>query len=141
MLSPIELILPRLEGVVTRPNGQYFARCPAHEDKSPSLSIKELNDGKVLVYCFAQCGTEAICDAMGVKMRDLFPDGGLTHEYRRTPRWNYKDLLSILSVESAVVEIASAMISRGEVLPPTEQARLEQATQRIRQIVGVARVA
>lgn len=50
-------------------------QCPAHEDRSPSLSIREGDDGRVLVHCFAGCSIEAICEALGWQMADLFPDG------------------------------------------------------------------
>ena len=35
--------------------GGWMARCPAHEDRNPSLSIHDANDGKVLVRCHAGC--------------------------------------------------------------------------------------
>jgi KaiC/GvpD/RAD55 family RecA-like ATPase len=34
---------------------QWLAPCPYHEDKSPSLSIGEGDDGRVLVHCHAGC--------------------------------------------------------------------------------------
>jgi putative DNA primase/helicase len=57
-------VLPRLEGVRRHP-GYYVARCPAHTDRNPSLSIREGEDGKVLLKCFAGCLYEAIRDALG----------------------------------------------------------------------------
>jgi len=39
-------------------------RCPAHEDRTPSLRLKEGNDGRALVTCFAGCTFEAIRDAL-----------------------------------------------------------------------------
>ena len=33
----------------------WMARCPAHKDRDPSLSITASNDGKVLVHCHAGC--------------------------------------------------------------------------------------
>jgi putative DNA primase/helicase len=47
-------ILERLEGVERR-NGYWMALCPAHNDHNPSLSIKEGDDGKPLLYCHAGC--------------------------------------------------------------------------------------
>lgn len=49
----------------------FQARCPAHEDNNPSLSISE-NSGKLLIYCHAGCTTESVCNALGIKIRDLF---------------------------------------------------------------------
>ncbi|NQW09429.1 MAG: toprim domain-containing protein [Alphaproteobacteria bacterium] len=35
--------------------GGWIARCPAHEDRTPSLSIRESDDGTLLVHCHAGC--------------------------------------------------------------------------------------
>ncbi|HVO12173.1 MAG TPA: DnaB-like helicase C-terminal domain-containing protein [Vicinamibacteria bacterium] len=41
----------------------YVARCPAHEDRNPSLSIAEKN-GTLLFRCFVGCSFEAIAAAL-----------------------------------------------------------------------------
>lgn len=54
-------------------NGKgWVARCPAHEDRAPSLSINEGLNGKVLLYCHAGCSLDAICAALGITQADLF---------------------------------------------------------------------
>lgn len=55
------------------------ARCPAHEDRSPSLSISE-RDGKVLVRCHAGCEQDAVLDAL--RQRGLWPDTRDNESYR-----------------------------------------------------------
>tara|TARA_B110000008_G_scaffold36796_1_gene33321 strand:+ start:762 stop:1601 length:840 start_codon:yes stop_codon:yes gene_type:complete len=45
----------------------YIDRCPAHEDKNPSLSINYGADGKLLLHCFAGCSFEEIINAAGIK--------------------------------------------------------------------------
>jgi hypothetical protein len=52
----------------------WTARCPAHDDKWPSLSIAEGRDGRVLMHCHAGCRTEDIVAAIGLSMVDLFPE-------------------------------------------------------------------
>jgi hypothetical protein len=52
--------------------GRWQARCPAHDDRSPSLSICEGRDGRALVRCFAGCSLDAILMAMGLTYKDLF---------------------------------------------------------------------
>lgn len=52
--------------------GTWMAQCPAHDDRSASLSIKEANDGRVLLNCFAGCEVTAICDSLGLLLSDLF---------------------------------------------------------------------
>jgi len=64
-------LLQRLKGV--KGNGkQYKALCPAHDDKTPSLSIGE-SDGKILLHCHVGCATENILGALGLEMKDLLP--------------------------------------------------------------------
>ena len=40
--------------------GGWMARCPAHDDRKPSLSIRDADDGKVLVRCHAGCDQEQV---------------------------------------------------------------------------------
>lgn len=55
----------------TAPNS-WVACCPAHDDKSPSLSIKDDN-GAVLFHCFGGCDSNSILTAAGLKWRDILP--------------------------------------------------------------------
>lgn len=79
----MNLILARLENVRPSANG-WTARCPAHDDNNPSLSIREAEDGKILIRCWAGCPTEAVMTALGLSMRDLFPAGTSTPVRRQT---------------------------------------------------------
>ena len=69
----IEDILSRFEGVEQTAPDNWMARCPAHGDANPSLSITRKPDGKVLMHCFAGCTVEEICAAVGLKTSDLMP--------------------------------------------------------------------
>src|SRR5262249_9415954 len=51
----------------------YSCRCPAHDDKSPSLSIRDKN-GRILLKCYAGCTNQSIVAKLGLSMRDLFGD-------------------------------------------------------------------
>jgi putative DNA primase/helicase len=44
--------------------GGWVARCPAHDDRTPSLSIREISNGKILVRCFAGCRQKDVIDAL-----------------------------------------------------------------------------
>ena len=56
-----------------KPSGTgWMARCPAHEDRNPSLSISEGDHWKVLLCCLAGCRNLAVCEAVGLKFADLF---------------------------------------------------------------------
>ncbi len=69
------------------PLHKAIARCPAHEDRLPSLSLAEGADGRALLHCFAGCDTGAeILPALGLAWSDLFPDGHRHAGPRRTVR-------------------------------------------------------
>jgi putative DNA primase/helicase len=42
----------------------WMARCPAHRDREPSLSIRISGDGKILVHCHAGCGQRGVIEAL-----------------------------------------------------------------------------
>jgi putative DNA primase/helicase len=54
-----------------RAGNGWTARCPAHDDRSPSLSIREASDGKLLVCCHAGCGQAKVIHAL--RDRGLWP--------------------------------------------------------------------
>lgn len=78
----INELLPRLKKVSKSGNG-YTALCPAHNDHNPSLSISESKDGKILLKCHTGCSCADVCEALGIKEKDLFPDNKT--EYRQKP--------------------------------------------------------
>lgn len=53
------------------------ALCPAHDDTNASLSLREGDEGKALLYCHAGCDVAAVADALGLRMQDLFSDEGV----------------------------------------------------------------
>lgn len=76
-MTPLELVLSKL--LNARRSGQgWSARCPAHDDQTPSLSIHEGDDGKVLVMCHAGCKVEAVCGAIGLRVVDLMPTANVS---------------------------------------------------------------
>ena len=81
---PVRQLLERLERVESR-NGSYLALCPAHEDREPSLSVGEGDDGRALIKCFAGCTPQNITDALGLQMSDLFEHRNGAPARRRRP--------------------------------------------------------
>lgn len=69
-------LAPRPLDVVTDRLQKYargMALCPAHDDRAQSLSIKEAEDGRVLVNCHAGCTFEEIAAALGLSAQEFFP--------------------------------------------------------------------
>ena len=79
-----EIIARALGG---RKAGQgWTARCPVHNDRTPSLSIRDSDDDKVLVHCHAGCDQREVIAAL--KEQGLWPDHGtrlLSQAARRMP--------------------------------------------------------
>jgi hypothetical protein len=76
--------------------GQAIAQCPAHDDRNPSLSIRQI-EGQALIYCHAGCDSRDVLKALGLTMGDLFDDPkGATYRYEdgrlvhRTPDKQFK---------------------------------------------------
>jgi hypothetical protein len=67
-----------LERVLSRTNARknghgWMARCPAHDDGSPSLSIRQGDKG-ALLKCHAGCAPESILEALGLTWPETFDD-------------------------------------------------------------------
>lgn len=70
VLLTIDDLLSRLSGV--KPHGDnYQAKCPAHDDSTASLSVKQAPNGSILFRCFAGCTYNAIRDALGLSTGQL----------------------------------------------------------------------
>ena len=79
------ILLARLAGVRARGTGSWVARCPAHDDRTPSLSVRETDQGVILLHCFAGCEAQEVVEAVGLQQRDLFPKLP-ADMHRATPR-------------------------------------------------------
>ena len=76
-MTPVELVLSKLPDAKRNGKG-WTARCPAHDDRRPSLSVNEGKNSKALVFCFAGCSKPEVVTALGLRMRDLMPTDTLT---------------------------------------------------------------
>lgn len=77
-MNKITQLIDRLDGVRKTGTDRYIAKCPAHDDGDPSLSIRELPDGRILLHCFSGgCGGLDILSAIGLEWQDVMPDDGL----------------------------------------------------------------
>ncbi len=129
----IDTLISRLDGVKQTGNGRYLASCPAHDDRSPSLAIKDGDDGRVLVHCFAGCETEDVLSAIGLTFADVMPERiGQDHAYKPVRnRISPRDALATLDHESLVVAIIGADFLEHKEIDGETWDRLGAAVQRI----------
>ena len=134
----VDALLSQLTGVRRTGSGRWIAKCPAHNDRSPSLSVRELNDGRILVHCFASCEVGSILAAVDLGFSDLYPERPISHRERGI-RFNPRDLLLLVAREAWVVALAAEDISRGKPLNSPDHKRLLSAVGRILRVADATR--
>lgn len=128
-----DALLSRLRGVQGR--GPYRAICPAHESKrgTRTLAVRETDDGRVLVHCFAGCDVNEILAAVGLELDHLFPPR--VDDNNRRPRerrpFHAADALRLVEFECFFPVAAARKLASGQVLDPDEHDRLLEAVRRI----------
>lgn len=134
-----DTILQRLDMVKPTGDGRWIARCPAHDDRSPSLSIREADDGRVLLHCHCGCGAIDVLRAVGATWKDVFPEKiASNHRTRKAPPVPYRDVLIALRHESMVVLLCADAALR-HALTPDDTARLTVAVSRIETATRITR--
>ena len=123
----VTAILSRLAGVKKTPKG-WVAKCPAHQDKSPSLFVSVRHDNSTGMYCFAGCETHDVVAAIGLTMADLFADSPNEQNYRSParPRMTHADALRLLSAEAGTLLLMVADLLDGKL--PNEDAYARACT-------------
>ena len=118
----VQTVIDRLDHCRQTGKDQWIARCPAHSDNGPSLSIKESSDGRILVHCFAGCGALEVITSIGLDWGDLFPPD----DQYRAEKKHYQR-----SVDELVVEIAMADLHAGKLMNRDDRMRCREAMERI----------
>lgn len=126
-----DAFISRLEKCKRTGNGTWLACCPAHEDRSPSMSVREVEDGRVLVHCFAGCGVDAILGAVGLEFDALFPPKPIDNSPKVRRPYPAADVLEALAGEAQLVALAACNIGNGCDLTESDKARLLVAQARI----------
>jgi len=128
-----QVLLSRLQKVRSEGHDRWRACCPAHDDGTPSLSIKALDDGRVLLYCRAHCKVEEVLGALGLQFSDLYPDQLLGHGLKGArPRWiSARQALEIVAKESLLVAVLATDQAQGKLLSEADRSRLMCAAGRI----------
>ena len=124
-------VLNRFDGVRETGSGQYSCRCPAHEDKSNSLGMKQGEGDRILLNCFAGCDTKHILDAVGLTWKDILPDNEVTKEIK-TSGFNPYSVLKMIRDEVLIIGLASADIRKGKALNDEDHDRLLKAVGNVR---------
>ena len=135
-----DVLLARLDKVRRVGAGKWTARCPAHPDKSPSLSIAEKDDGRVLIHCFAGCSLPEVLSAVSVDIAELWPPRPLTFERIRPERrpWIPSDVFEIARFEISIGALIASDMHKNRAISEQDYERLRRACSRLEHIAEAA---
>jgi len=136
-----DTLLSRLLKVKRTGPSRWIACCPAHDDKHPSLGIRELDDGTVLLRCHAeQCGAADIVHAVGLELHELFPAKPIEGHSRPPERRPFlpSDVFDVVKIEIGVVAIIAADMHKDRAVSESDYERLMTAANRL---AGIAEAA
>lgn len=129
-----EAFLAHCDKVRATGAGTWLACCPSHQDKTPSMSVKELDDGRVLIHCFGGCTVEEILGSVGMGFDALFPDklpSGKEFSPNLRRPFPAADVLEAVAEETMVVLVAAYRLATELPLTDDDRKRLMLAYQRI----------
>ena len=125
-------ILGHLDGVRSTGSGRWIARCPAHEDNTPSLAIREV-ENRVLLYCHAGCDVYEVVNAVGLGLSDLFPERVEAKGNKPLSKpFPATDILYCLNSELTFLTLCADKLANGQKLGESDRVRLHLCASRIR---------
>ena len=65
--------IEKLQGKEEKSSYEYMALCPHHGDARLSLWVKLEENGRIAIHCHAGCSASDVCNALGFKLRILYP--------------------------------------------------------------------
>lgn len=139
-MNNVNTLLARLDRVKQTGRDSWMACCPAHDDRSASLSIRETEDGRILVHCFAGCSVHEAVGSAGLSIDDLFPPRSVHHAKPERRAFPAADVLRAISFEALVVATAGVSLLAGQPFSDVDRARLILAVSRIQAAMTAAGV-
>ena|SRR5688572_24937583 len=134
----VDKLLASLRKVRPTANGEWVACCPAHEDKTPSLAIKDNGDGRILIHCFAGCPVENVVSSVGLNLSDLMPENQPMHHALRRVPFNSRTVLEAIAFSATMVAIAASDMSAGKPVSVADKDALWDVSNRITEAVDYA---
>lgn len=127
----VDALLSRLENVKKTGTGRWIARCPSHADRRASLSIRELDDGRVLIHDFAGCSVHEVLTAADLDFEALFPKREVSSGKPERRPFPAADVLRAVAFEALVVSAVALNIAKPLPLSDARRARLITAAERL----------
>jgi hypothetical protein len=133
-----DTLLSRLNKVKRTGPGKWIACCPAHQDRHPSMGIREMDDGRVLIRCYSGCGAADILGAVGLDFSDLFPPKPIEHANPERRPFMPSDVYEVARMEVGVVAIIAADMHKQRAVSDADYDRLLAAANKLSRIAEAA---
>lgn len=129
--NSVRVLLSRLDGVMRNGESRWMAKCPAHDDRSPSLSIKDTGT-RTLIHCFAGCEASDVLAAVGLTWQDIIRD-----EWQAAKEAAFHQKVKLppvdpIALERRIIDLAESDLRDGKQLSIEDRTRLEIALQRVK---------
>ena len=128
--ATVHTLLERLDGVRQIGDSKWMAKCPAHDDMGPSLSVRDTGE-RTLIHCFAGCHAEDILTAVGLTWQDIIRDKWQAAQHAATNQKIKLPPIDPLKLEWRIIQIAKADREAGREISVEDKARLQLAFERV----------
>lgn len=131
-MNKLENFLSRLDKVKRVGQSAYIACCPAHADKNPSMTIREVENGMILAHCFAGCSIDQIAGAVSMELYELMPDKAPdeTRKARSIP-FAPSDVMACCKTDACLLYVVMCDLSKGIELTREQIRNAKKAAGRI----------
>ena len=138
-MANITKILDLLTKVRSKGSDRWVACCPAHLDKSPSVSVRYVDD-RILLHCFAGCSVDEIVASMGLTLADLMPERQGNYQHSKIRRIPATDILEFMAFEGLIIAIAGDDFIKNGSLTEKDFERMKLAVVRMQDAVQECRL-
>lgn len=138
-MTPFENFLSRVKHRKTG-NDRAIFHDPTTKDRHPSGSVRELDDGRLLIHLFNGTPVEGALAAIGLTFADLYPARQGTTVGTPAIRRPFfpSDVFEIVLHEVGVAAIIASDLSHGKPIDQRDHARLLEASARLNRIAEAA---
>ena len=134
------ILLSKLSRVKKTGADRWMACCPAHQDKTASLAIKELPDSRVLLHCHAGCDPDSVLAAVGLTFSDLMPER-LQGDFKPVRfAFSALDTLRALVADLLFIRLCALSLAQGRALIESDREALQQSACRIENALAAIEV-
>jgi hypothetical protein len=121
-MADIQLLLSKLDGVKSSGRDKWVALCPAHADKTPSLSIRQLEDSRILINCWSGCGAIDVLESIDMNFQHLMPDDAISYRGIRG-----RDKAERMAIAESILEMLPLWQAKGEQFTDAQKAEVREA--------------